>query len=222
MQFKDVWIPYGGYWSTPFTAWQGAFATLPPIPFAAEIAARALSERGIAADRDRWPLPGHDGREQALVLRCAVVRRPGRPRAPGRPDDQPGVRDVGALPGARRAGTRVEGRHDVPRGDGGPHQQRPARVLPEPGGPGRNRRLGEPRARQLRARPVREELDAADRGERRTRGRHRRASAQEEITLLRYRQYEQRAAPTTARSSSATCRGRSRSRTRAARRCSRR
>lgn len=49
MQFRDVWIPYGGYWSTPFCAWQGAFATLPPIPFAAEMAARALAERGIAA-----------------------------------------------------------------------------------------------------------------------------------------------------------------------------
>ena len=49
MQFNDVWIPYGGYWSTPFTVWQGAFATLPPIPFAAEMAARALSERGVAA-----------------------------------------------------------------------------------------------------------------------------------------------------------------------------
>jgi acetyl-CoA acetyltransferase len=49
VQFNNVWIPYGGYWSTPFCAWQGAFATLPPIPFAAEIAARALTERGIAA-----------------------------------------------------------------------------------------------------------------------------------------------------------------------------
>jgi acetyl-CoA acetyltransferase family protein len=47
MQFKDVWIPYGGYWSSPFCAWQGNFATLPPIPFAAELAARALAERGI-------------------------------------------------------------------------------------------------------------------------------------------------------------------------------
>ncbi|MFI5309719.1 MAG: thiolase family protein [Gemmatimonadales bacterium] len=49
MQFDDVWIPYGGYWSTPFCAWQGSFANLPPIPFAAEVAARALAERGIAA-----------------------------------------------------------------------------------------------------------------------------------------------------------------------------
>ena len=48
MQFSDVWIPYGAYWSSPFCAWQGNFATLPPIPFAAELAARALAERGIA------------------------------------------------------------------------------------------------------------------------------------------------------------------------------
>ena len=47
MQFQDVWIPYGAYWSTPFCSWQGTFATLPPIPFAAEVAARALAERGI-------------------------------------------------------------------------------------------------------------------------------------------------------------------------------
>jgi len=47
VQFQDVWIPYGAYWSTPFCSWQGTFATLPPIPFAAEVAARALAERGI-------------------------------------------------------------------------------------------------------------------------------------------------------------------------------
>ena len=48
MQFESVFIPYGGYWSTPFSVWQGSFATLPPIPFAAEVASRALAERGIA------------------------------------------------------------------------------------------------------------------------------------------------------------------------------
>jgi len=47
MQFSDVWIPYGGYWSTPFCVWQGSLASLPPIPFAAEIARRALAERNI-------------------------------------------------------------------------------------------------------------------------------------------------------------------------------
>ncbi|MBA4072815.1 MAG: acetyl-CoA acetyltransferase [Gemmatimonas sp.] len=48
MQFSDVWVPYGAYWSSPFVAWQGSFATLPPIPFAAELTKRALAERGIA------------------------------------------------------------------------------------------------------------------------------------------------------------------------------
>ena len=48
MQFEDVWIPYGAYWSTPFCVWQGSLATLPPIPFAAEVTARALVDRGIA------------------------------------------------------------------------------------------------------------------------------------------------------------------------------
>ena len=47
-QFQDVWIPYGAYWSSPFCAWQGSFATQPPIPFAAELAARALTERAIS------------------------------------------------------------------------------------------------------------------------------------------------------------------------------
>jgi len=46
-QFSNVWIPYGGYWSSPFCAWQGNFAALPPIPWAAELTVRALAERGI-------------------------------------------------------------------------------------------------------------------------------------------------------------------------------
>jgi len=46
-QFTSVWIPYGAYWSTPFCVWQGSLASLAPIPFAADIVRRALSERGI-------------------------------------------------------------------------------------------------------------------------------------------------------------------------------
>lgn len=47
-QFDSVYIPYGGYWSTPFVRWQGNFAHLHPIDFAAEVAKRALRERDIA------------------------------------------------------------------------------------------------------------------------------------------------------------------------------
>jgi len=38
MQFRKAFIPYGGYWSTPFCRWQGSFAYLNAIPFAAEVA----------------------------------------------------------------------------------------------------------------------------------------------------------------------------------------
>jgi acetyl-CoA acetyltransferase len=47
MQFEEAFIPYGGYWSTPFCKWQGSFAELNPIPFAAEVAVQALNERSI-------------------------------------------------------------------------------------------------------------------------------------------------------------------------------
>ena len=42
-------IPYGAYWSTPFTRWQGAFASLNSIEFAAYTAKRELARRGIPA-----------------------------------------------------------------------------------------------------------------------------------------------------------------------------
>src|SRR5688572_1068101 len=47
MLFDNVYIPYGGYWSTPFVKWQGNFANLHPLKFAAEVAQRALAERGL-------------------------------------------------------------------------------------------------------------------------------------------------------------------------------
>lgn len=40
-------IPYGGYWSTPFVRWQGAFAELHSLRFAAWVGARALARRGL-------------------------------------------------------------------------------------------------------------------------------------------------------------------------------
>jgi acetyl-CoA acetyltransferase len=50
MRFRDVYIPYGGYWTTPFARWQGSFSSLHPIRFAAESATRALGEREIPLD----------------------------------------------------------------------------------------------------------------------------------------------------------------------------
>lgn len=42
-----VEIPYGAYWSTPFCRWQGSFATLHSIEFAADVARRELAARAI-------------------------------------------------------------------------------------------------------------------------------------------------------------------------------
>ncbi|HLH62146.1 MAG TPA: thiolase family protein [Ktedonobacteraceae bacterium] len=49
-QFDSVYIPYGGYWSTPFVRWQGNFAHLHPIRFAADVTRRTLRERHIAPE----------------------------------------------------------------------------------------------------------------------------------------------------------------------------
>jgi len=49
MRVSDVWIPFGGYWSSPFCVWQGSFATQPPIPLAASLTRQALEARGVSA-----------------------------------------------------------------------------------------------------------------------------------------------------------------------------
>ena len=46
--FKDVYIPYGGYWSTPFCSWQGSFQNLHAIKFAADVGNRFLQENKIS------------------------------------------------------------------------------------------------------------------------------------------------------------------------------
>lgn len=38
-------IPYGAYWSTPFTRWQGSFANLHSVEFAAHVAKKELAKR---------------------------------------------------------------------------------------------------------------------------------------------------------------------------------
>jgi len=50
MSFKKAFIPYGGYWSSPFCRWQESFAHLHALKFGAEVASRALAERKIPAE----------------------------------------------------------------------------------------------------------------------------------------------------------------------------
>ncbi len=49
MEYKAE-IPYGAYWTTPFTRWQGAFAHLHSIEFAAHVVKRELAKREIPAN----------------------------------------------------------------------------------------------------------------------------------------------------------------------------
>lgn len=51
-------IPYGCYWSTPFTKWQGALAHLHSLTFAAHVAKRELAARGIAPDQFDYAILG--------------------------------------------------------------------------------------------------------------------------------------------------------------------
>ena len=44
-------IPYGAYWSTPFARWQGSFAHLHSIEFAAHVAKSELARRRIAPEQ---------------------------------------------------------------------------------------------------------------------------------------------------------------------------
>jgi len=45
--FEKTFIPYGGYWCTPFARWQGSFANLHAVKFAAETTRKALAARNI-------------------------------------------------------------------------------------------------------------------------------------------------------------------------------
>jgi len=50
MRFEKAYIPYGGYWCTPFCRWQGSLAHLHALKFGAEVAVKALRERKIPAE----------------------------------------------------------------------------------------------------------------------------------------------------------------------------
>jgi acetyl-CoA acetyltransferase len=47
MRFEKTFIPYRGYWSSPFARWQGSLAQQHPVKLAAAVAVRALEERRI-------------------------------------------------------------------------------------------------------------------------------------------------------------------------------
>ena len=50
MRFANSYIPYGGYWSTPFAKWQGSLSHLHAIRFAADTTRQALAQRDISPE----------------------------------------------------------------------------------------------------------------------------------------------------------------------------
>ncbi|KKM86219.1 hypothetical protein LCGC14_1281220 [marine sediment metagenome] len=48
MAFKNAYIPYGQYWSTPFSRWQSNFQNLHAMKFAADITSRFLNNNNIS------------------------------------------------------------------------------------------------------------------------------------------------------------------------------
>ena len=48
--FKNVYIPYKGYWSSPFCEWQGALQNQHAVELAAATAKRFFESRGITPD----------------------------------------------------------------------------------------------------------------------------------------------------------------------------
>ncbi|MCK4371951.1 MAG: thiolase family protein, partial [candidate division Zixibacteria bacterium] len=51
MAFSKSYIPYGGYWSSPYAKWQGSFADLHSMKLAAATAQKFFEARKITPDR---------------------------------------------------------------------------------------------------------------------------------------------------------------------------
>ena len=47
MRFENAYVPYGGYWSTPFAKWQGSLGHLHALSFAADVAKKALAQKDM-------------------------------------------------------------------------------------------------------------------------------------------------------------------------------
>jgi acetyl-CoA acetyltransferase len=50
MRFENAYVPYGAYWSTPFCKWQGSLASVHAIVLAAQAGRQAFAARDIPAD----------------------------------------------------------------------------------------------------------------------------------------------------------------------------
>ena len=171
-------IPYGAYWSTPFAKWQGSFANLHSVEFAAHVAKAELAKRRIAPEAFDYGVLGMTVPQKASFY--------GLPWFMG----LIGGRKVGGPTIAQACATSVRcllaGAQEIEAGlattaliatcdriSNGPHI-----VYPNPCGAGRHRRARELGARQFQQRSARRPRHGADRRERRAQisDHHRRAA----------------------------------------------
>ena len=75
------YIPYGAYWSSPFSRWQGSLQHLPSVDFAAYLARTSLESRGIATDvpaniEFRWSVQDVIGNFSEATVTAALGQCP--------------------------------------------------------------------------------------------------------------------------------------------------
>ena len=171
-------IPYGAYWSTPFAKWQGSFANLHSVEFAAHVAKAELAKRRIAPEAFDYGVLGMTVPQKASFYGLPWFMGLIGGRKVGGPTVSPGLRHQRALPARRRPGSRGRACHHRADRDLRSHLQRPAHCLSQSVGAGRHRRARELGARQFQQRSARRPRHGADRRERRAQipDHHRRAA----------------------------------------------
>ena len=73
MTMQNVEIPYGAYWSTPFTKWQGSLQYLHSMKFAAHVAKQELAKRSIDPTVLRLRRIGYDHQPVSIIQWCALA-----------------------------------------------------------------------------------------------------------------------------------------------------
>ena len=171
-------IPYGAYWSTPFAKWQGSFANLHSVEFAAHVAKAELAKRRIAPEAFDYGVLGMTVPQKASFYGLPwFMGLIGGGKVGGPTIAQAcatsvrcllaGAQEIEAGLASHRADRNVRS-----------HLQRSAHCLSQSVGAGRHRRARELGARQFQQRSARRPRHGADRRERRAQisNHHRRAA----------------------------------------------
>jgi acetyl-CoA acetyltransferase len=136
MKFEKAFLPAGGYWSSPFCKWQGSFANLHTLRFAADVTKKALAAREISAsDFDTLVLGFTVPSKSCFYGAPWLAGMVGAPDITGAMISQACATSAAAL---AHAGSKIDGGGSkaslvilADKTSNGPHV-----VYPNPGGPG--------------------------------------------------------------------------------------